>query len=83
MRSRAMIFLITLMISACASKPAPAPEVVQVFIPEKNYSGKPKRVDILTCGDDAQERIFLHLKKRDQYIEKLITVIKVHNGTEK
>lgn len=77
MRSRAMIFLITLMINGCASKPAT--QVVQVLIPEKTYSGTVKRSDILQCPRPVQESTYFHLRKRDQYIETLVDVIKAHN----
>lgn len=78
MLSRVASTLIILMtISACSTPPEI--KVVPVIIPPKHYSGTVKQSEALQCPEEVRKSLFIHLKKRDQYIKMLTDVIKAHN----
>lgn len=71
-----MIVISTILIASCSTveyKKSP------VIIPAAPYSGTVRLASIVQCPVPVQREVYLHLKSRDDYIETLLAVIKVHN----
>ncbi len=76
---RLVAILFSIILSSCASTPAKY-HVVPVLVPTKDYSGTVKRASIIQCPRPVQVEVFTHLKSRDDYISRLLSVISIHNG---
>ena len=76
MRLKMALIWTSLILSSCATETIFAPVVIPPRTPYENVT-KP---EINQCPGNVRERVYVNLKSREQYIETLLDVIKIHNG---